>query len=117
MKIKFNNETEFHTLSSYGMSQHEFATFGIPENLSGFVLYEDDEVTEIEDYSGFIYRHNPYDDVNTWGIIYTDDPDNIKPAPDPNAKVVVFEDPVSQEELTEAVADLMVEVDIIKLGL
>lgn len=118
MKIKFNNEQDFLDLITIGNEKNHIAVFGLSENLSGFIIYEDDEETVIQDCSNFVYRFNPYDDPSVYGVIYTDIPDHVKPPEDPDAKPIVIEsEGVDQYELTQTVAELMMDVDKIKLGI
>lgn len=112
MKAKFNNSETFIQIQSWsiGSSLVTMIADGITENLSGFVLYEDDGVTVVMDCSDFIYRWDIYDQRED-RITLTNSETDRQRKPDQDAgspKEII--DPLSNEELTEAVADLMYEV-------
>lgn len=86
------------------------------ENLSGFYIVDKDG-NMIFDASDFIYR---FDVVDTKAdeICYTNDPNYRQTEPWPNLDSIPEQaEPLSNEELTEAVADLMYEVSVTQLGL
>lgn len=85
------------------------------ENLSGFAIYEGDRL--VFDCSGFTYRWDVAGQKENV-IYYTNDPNYRQTEPWPDlSNVQEKEEPLSNEELTEAVADLMYEVSAAKLGL
>lgn len=118
MKVKFNNEDVFRNVGPFAEGAEEIHLWDMPENLNGFVLFEDDEKTVIRDCSGFIYRYNIYDDPETTTlIVYTDNPDCKQSKPDPNETFTEWDPPVNESDLVSAVADLMMEVDMMKMGM
>lgn len=86
------------------------------ENLSGFSIYEGENL--VFDASDFVYRWDVVDQKPN-EIYYTNDPDYKQTEPFPDLSNVVLEqaEPLSNEELTEVVADMMYEVSLNKLGL
>lgn len=86
------------------------------ENQSGFVIYS--EAGEIVmDCSDFRYRWDVIDQKED-RIYYTNDPDHRQTEPWPEMNNVPEQaEPLSNEELTEAVADLMYEVSMAQIGL
>lgn len=125
MKLKFSEQEEFVKLSSFSIynaislvfiASSEYDLKSDPNIFSGFSLYDDDEKTLIRDYSDYIYQWNIHQECEN-GIYLTNDADFHDSEPDPNAKVVEYISPLSNEELTECVADLMYEVSCIQLGL
>lgn len=118
MYVKFNDEDIFRRVISYGINPFLINLFGpeIIEDFSGFKLYKDDKETVEKDCSEYIYKWNIYTEYPDGGCIYTND-QNLK---EPDPKTVVMEetvDPLNDSQLTEVVADLMYEVDMIKLGI
>lgn len=85
------------------------------ENTSGFSVYMGDGL--VFDGSNFTYRWDVVDQKEN-EIYYTNDPDyrQMEPWPD-MSNVPEQAEPLTNEELTEAVADLMYEVSAAKLGL
>ena len=78
------------------------------ENLSGFILYGAD---------GNIYRWDVVDQKEN-AIYYTNDPNYRQTEPWPDLSNIPEQaEPLTNEELTEAVADLMYEVSAAQLGL
>lgn len=89
----------------------------LSENLSGFKIVKGDSI--ICDASDFKYR---WDVINhrEGMIYYTNDPDSKQTTPFRalnESDVLIQEESLSNEELTEAVADLMYEISAAKLGL
>ncbi len=86
------------------------------ENLSGFILYGADG-NIIRDCSDFIYRWDVVDQKEN-AIYYTNDPNYRQTEPWPDLSNIPEQaEPLTNEELTEAVADLMYEVSAAQLGL
>lgn len=85
------------------------------ENLSGFCIYEGENL--VFDGADFTYRWDIVDQKPN-EIYYTNDPDyrQTEPFRDPGDIPEQIE-PLTNEELTEAVADLMCEVSMMQLGL
>ena len=125
MKLKFKDKEDFIQLSSYTIyttiplvfiasSEHDLKS---DSNIfSGFSLYEDDEETLVRDYSDYIYQWNIHQEHEN-GIYLTCDADFHDTEPDQNFKTVEYISPLSNEELTECVAELMYEVSCMQLGL
>lgn len=124
MKLKFNDESIFHTLESYSWKPHvvTIKSSEITEvNLSGFNIYLDDGQTIIEhceDYTYFYSTQTPLD----YCMSYTDIEGNeetesqvidMSELPEP-VEIVA---PLSNQELTECVAELMYETSLIQLGM
>lgn len=86
------------------------------ENRSGFsILDKNGDV--IFDASDYIYRWDVVDQKPD-EIYYTNDPDYRQTVPWPDTSgIPEYTEPLSNEELTEAVADLMYEVSVAQLGL
>lgn len=125
MKFKFKNQETFIKLSSYSIYNHTPLVFiassehdlkSDPNIFAGFQLYKDDEETMVGDYSDYIYQWNIHQECEN-GIYLTNDADFHDIEPDPNFKPVEHVRPLSNEELTECVADLMYEVSCMQLGL
>lgn len=87
------------------------------ENLSGLELYAPNGELLL-DCSDFKYRWNVLEDIPN-KIYYTDKKENVQTQKIPvNHEEYVEEvEPLTNEELTEAVADLMYEVSMAQLGL
>lgn len=85
------------------------------ENLNGFYIYEGDNL--VFDGSDYIYRWDVVDQKpNT--IYYTNNPGYCQTEPFQDlGDVPEPAEPLTNEELTEAVADLMYEVSMMQLGL
>lgn len=118
MKVKFNDSKECMSLHGWVIEDGivTLVADGINENLSGFILYDDDEKTVVRDCSDYVYR---------WDI-YTEKADQItltnsetyRQRKQDGAEVQKeIVDPLSNEELTEIVADIMYEVSAAQLGL
>lgn len=87
------------------------------ENLSGLELYAPNGELLL-DCSDFKYRWNVLEDIPN-KIYYTDKKENVQTQKFPvnNEDCEEEAEPLTNEELTEAVADLMYEVSIVQLGL
>lgn len=86
------------------------------ENLSGFIIC-DEAGNTIQDCSDFIYRWDVVDQKENV-IYYTNDPNYRQTEPWPDLSNIPEQaEPLTNEELTEAVADLMYEVSAAQLGL
>lgn len=119
MKIKFNDSDKYIKLQGYATGKDivTIVADGIKENLSGFIIYGDDEATEMLECSDYVYRWDIYEQRENQ-IIFTNSETyrQRKPSPsvEPPAEIV---DPLTNEELTEAVANLMYEMSLSQLGL
>lgn len=118
MKVKFNSSETFIPLLGYGIQPHLVHLFApnLVWDLDGFILYEDDEETVVLDGSNYIYQWNVITEREN-GVILTDSETWRETPPDPNAVSVEVVDPLSVDELTDLVGDLMFELSAIKLGL
>lgn len=118
MKVKFNNSENFIILNGLAVGRNKvtLAGDGIGENLSGFVLYNDDETTVVRDCSDFVYRWDIYNE-NTEQITFTNSETDRQSEQVETEMPKEIVDPLSNEELTETVADLMYEVSVAQLGL
>ena len=102
-------------LTTVAISPHVITLKGddLEFNSSGFILYEDDGVTVHKNCRRFIYKYNKYTNYDN-GFMVTDIPDASETDPGKEVEIV---DPLSNDELTEVVADLMFQVDCLTLGL
>lgn len=119
MKVKFENSDKFILLNSYLICSNLVALSyeSIEENLEGFVLYDDDESTIVKNCSDFIYRWDVYEQRQNQ-IYYTNNEGYRQREPHPNdPKPVEAVSPLTNEELTQCVADLMFETSLMKLGM
>jgi len=89
---------------------------GPTENTSGFMICDEDG-NILHDCSDFIYRWDVVDQKEN-AIYYTNDPDYRQTEPWAElCDIPEQAEPLTNEELTEAVADLMYEVSMAQLGL
>ena len=125
MKIQFNDHDQIYTVTSFRNRGDIVILKGedIPtENTSGFKLLDGDRVAE--DYSEYKTKYNVITREEgvlmlSTGAVETED--NLAGIyihmPEPEEEEIVEEAPLTNEELTEAVADLMYEVSMMQLGL
>lgn len=119
MKVKFNDNDNFMKLDSYVLYQDkvDMQGQGITENLSGFILYEDDEETIIRDCSEYKHKWNIYTEREN-GIVLTESETDRERKQNPDAeKPVEIVDVPNNEELAECIADLMYELSASELGI
>lgn len=119
MKIKFNNSENFIELDGYCITRDKITVVAtdLVENLSGFILYEDDKETTVQDCSDFIYRWDIYDQKeNQFSYTNSETFRQREPRPDGPEPVEIV-DPLTNEELMDCVADLLMETSLMKLGL
>ena len=119
MKVKFNDSDNFIKLDSYVLYQDkvDMQGQGITENLSGFILYEDDEETIVRDCSEYKHKWNIYTEREN-GIVLTESETDRERKPNLDAeKPVEIVDVPNNEELAECIADLMYELSASELGL
>lgn len=124
MKLKFKDQESFIKLTSYTIYNQTSVVFiasdydlkSDPNIFSGFQLYEDDEETLVRDYSDYKYQWNIHQECED-GIYLTSNENYHDEESDPNPKHVEHVSSLSNEELTEAVGDLMYEVSCMRLGL
>lgn len=117
LEVVFTDSSEVVEVYGYSITENLVSIcYNNPEeNLSGFLIYEDRHL--VFDGSGFTYRWDVVDQKPN-EIFYTNDPNYRQTEPWPDlSNVLEKEEPLNNEELTEAVADLMYEVSAAKLGL
>lgn len=119
MKVKFNDSEDFLSLDGYSITNNIIALIadGIEENLNGFILYENDKKTVVRNCSNFVYRWDIYKQTENQ-ITYTNlenfTQDELPKDDDP-FKEIIF--PLTNEELTDCIADLMYETSLMKIGM
>ncbi|MCM1112863.1 MAG: hypothetical protein NC399_06370 [Muribaculum sp.] len=117
-KAKYNNSDGLIELNGVGIQDHIVSLYGpdIAVNLSGFVLYAPDG-TVFRDCSGFRYRYDILED-NPDAVHYTDQADMVQTEKWNVSSIdQVEEEPLTNEELTECVAELMYETSLMRLGI
>lgn len=117
-KVRYNGADEVMELNGVGIQDHFVSLHGqdIAVNLSGFVLYAPDG-TVFRDCSGFRYRYDILED-NPDAVYYTDREDMIQTEKwNVSGGGQVEEEPLTNEELTECVAELMYETSLMRLGI
>lgn len=115
--IRYNNEDVSIRLGAFSVSSSIISLMypNVRENLNGFVIY-DEEGGVVADGSDFKYRWDVLEG-DPDRIYYTNSPDNVQTKKLDMEDQIEEVDPLTNEELTEAVADLMYEVSVAKLGL
>ena len=119
MKVKFNDSENFIQLTGCVIytEKVKLTAPGIQKNFSGFMLYEDDGETLVRDCSEYKYKWNIFTEYED-GIMLTESETNREREPnlsaEPPQEII---DPLSTEELTEAVADLMYEMSLSQLAI
>lgn len=115
-KIKYNNQDTYIEIIGC-MISGDLVSLSYPNadiNTSGFVIYQGNEI--IMDCSDFKYRWDILEDDSN-KIYYTNDPENVQKKAFNHENMVEDIDPLSNEELTECVADLMYEMSLAQLGM
>ena len=124
MKIQFNDHDQIYTVTSFRNRGDIVILKGedIPtENTSGFKLLDGDRVAE--DYSEYKTKYNVITReegllmLSTGAVETADNHAGVYAYTPKSEEMVEDVDPLSNEELTEAVADLMYEVSMMQLGL
>ena len=123
MQIRFNDSEQIYDITAFRQIGDFIVLKGadLPENTSGFKVLEGDRVKA--DYSAFTTKYNVLTPVEgvlmlSTGEVETEDNPAGVYAYTPNPEEFVEDvDPLTNEELTEAVADLMYEVSMMQLGL
>lgn len=116
-KIKFQNEEMYRDLRGYMVST-DIVGLSYPdakENLSGFVIYDSDGQVAA-DCSDYIFRWDVLE-ANPDRIYYTNSADNVQTKKFDTENQIEEADPLTNEELTEAIADLMCEVSMMQLNI
>lgn len=117
MKLKFNNSNKLITINGYSTLKNVIALYYVDpvENLSGFQICENNSV--IVDAPEFKYRWDVLDHKSN-AIYYTNDSNYKQTEPWPDMSDVPEPvEPLSNEELTECIAELMYESSLRQLGL
>lgn len=117
LKVIFNDSDEAVEIRGYSIIEKLVSIrYNNPEeNLSGFSIYEGEEL--VFDGSDFTYRWDVVDQKPN-EIYYTNDPDYRQTEPWLDLSNVQEQvEQLSNEELTEAVADLMYEVSMMQLDI
>ena len=127
MYIKFNGSEEIFEIKSIQNIKKTLVIIkgiNLPENnMNGFQFIINEEEKDYSDYKYIFNVITKFENVimlsNNEEFIETED----NPAgryycePDPNEVQEIIEDPLTNEELTEAVANLMYEISILQLGM
>lgn len=114
----FNSNPETLVIvSSWGIQQHliMLADDNLEWDLSGFKLYEEDGETLIMDCSEYIYQWNIH--TSSCNQVYLTDLETNTESDSNNAERNEIVAQLSNEELTECVADLMYEMSLVQLGM
>lgn len=116
-KLKYVNSKTCIELKGYSKSNDIVGLVyqGAEENLSGFIIYDQDGGV-VADCSDFKYRWDVLEDDSD-RIYYTNSADNVQTEKFHTEDQIEEAEPLTNEELTEAVADLMYEVSMMQLGL
>lgn len=129
-KIIYNDGAQG-TISGYSLSgniikiTYDTTSSKPAANSSGFKIYNEQN-GEIIDGSTYIYRWdvlNAENPTQPWTIAYTDSPDLKQNVPYPTQEEMeretenISDDPLTNEELTEAIADLICEVSLMQLNI
>lgn len=124
MKIQFNDHDQIYTITSFRQRGEIVIIKGedVPiENTSGFKLLDGDRVEE--DYSEYKTKYNVITQADgvlmlSTGVVETaDNPAGVYAYTPKQEEIVEDVGPLSNEELTACVADLLEEVCMMKLGL
>lgn len=117
MKVIFKNSDEPIELNGYSISEDIITLMydNPKENLSGFSLYENDGKTLVRNCDDFVYRWDTSYHVEGQ-ITYTNSENNTQPDTDPDS-TVEYISPITNEELTSCVGDLLYETSLMKLGM
>lgn len=118
-RIKYNDSDNLIELSGLGEQEHIVVLYypTVSVNLNGFIIYNPDG-TIYKDCSEYKYRYDILEDkLNV--IYYTDLEDMVQTEKWhlSNSDYVMEEEPLTNAELTECVADLMYETSLMQLGM
>lgn len=116
-KLKYANSKTYIELKGYSKSNDIVGLVyqNVEENLSGFIIYDQDGGV-VAECSDFKYRWDVLEDDSD-RIYYTNSADNVQTEKFHTEDQIEEAEPLTNEELTEAVADLMYEVSMMQLGL
>ena len=117
-KVQYNNSEELIELDGYGIQGNVVSLFypNIQENLSGFAIY-DPEGNVLKVCSEFKYRYDVLED-NPNAIYYTNLEEMVQTEKwNISDSDQVEAEPLTNEELTECVADLLYETSLMQLGM
>lgn len=114
--IRYNNQDQNITIDGYMIAGDIVCLSGknMETNESGFILYEETKV--LLDCSEYKYRWDVLED-NPNRIYYTNTEGNVQTVSLPEIDDIDIVEPLSNEALTECVADLMYEVGLMQLGM
>lgn len=115
-KIKYNDQDTYIDIRGC-MISNDLVSLSYPNaeaSTSGFIIYQDDKM--IADCSDFRYRWDVLEN-NPNRIYYTNNADNVQEKAFNHENMVEEINPLSNEELTECVADLMYEISLAQLGM
>ena len=117
-KLKYHGDDTLIELNGYGIQEHIIALHypNVAENLDGFIIYNPDD-TILKDCSNYKYRYDILEN-DSKSIYYTDLSDMVQSEKwNRDYNDTIDEEPLTNEELTECVADLMYEASLIQLGI
>lgn len=117
-KVKYNGNNELIVLNGYGIQEHIITLYysDVTENLDGFILY-DSEGNVFKDCSDYKYRYDILEN-DPKSILYTDLEGFVQTEKlNNNYSNIVNEEPLTNQELTECLADLMYEMSLTQLGI
>ena len=114
---KYNDSEEFIALNGYGFQSNIVTLYyqNATENLNGFIIYDPDE-NILKDCSEYRYRYDVLED-NPNVVYYTDLEDMVQTEKWQYSSDEQMEEPLTNAELTECVADLMYETSLMQLGM
>lgn len=117
LKIKYSNSDKYIDISGYTEYGHIVTLYyeTTEENLSGFMIYDDDG-NIIKDCSDFTHRYDVLENESN-EISYSNDENVVQTEKLVRGNAVESVNPMTNEELTECVADLMYEVSLAQLGM
>lgn len=128
MKLKFNDTEEMYEITSYRIINQNLAVLkgeNLPQGKScGFKLLRDDGSVSI-DCSDYTVKFNVLTEIENV-LMFSNSKDNIETEDNPAGRychtpkpeeIKEDVDPLTNEELTECVADLMYESSLRQLGL
>ncbi len=124
MHVKFNDSEERYNISKYRVTK-DFVMIegkGLPDNTSGFGIYQGRNL--ISDFSDYTKKYNVLTQAE--GVLFLTNGEEVETEENCVEKYIripaaedIHEDvdPLTNEELTECVADLMYEMSMSQLGL
>ena len=120
MKLRFNDSNMLYNVYSYNIFEGRLLTIigDFPENMSGLVIYDKNGMV-IKDCSTFTTKYNVHSQIDNGFILSNDGSTDSELIVNNDQKEKIMEhiSPLSNEELTECVADLMYEMSLAQLGM